>query len=145
MDVTTNGATVPDPTMRIRYHRGDVLLKLMADANDMTLGLLAARSGVSRGTVGGLLNNTKDTEPENVAAIAHVFGLTVEELDNEVKRLNQEPVLQMPRTEQTREEDKDPVKNEAIQFGHRIGRLPLAARSAIYAIVAALEEAYFRK
>jgi hypothetical protein len=135
--------------MRVRYHRGDVVAKLMRDARPtITIGQVVTRSGCSRGTVNGFLNNTKRTEPDMVRAIANVFNMRPEHLDDEVKRLNQDAVSVVPltpRTEKSRQEDKDPVLDEAVQFGHRIGHLPLAARSAIYAIVAAIEEAYRTK
>lgn len=138
-------ATVTD-SMRLKYHRGNVIAKLMSDARPrMTIQRLAKIAGVSRGTVNGLLTDKKATEPAIVDAIMRALGTNVGAVTDELRRLNQEPQVVVPltpRTEKTRQEDRDPIMDEAVAYGKRIGKLPLAARSALFAVVAALEEAY---
>lgn len=138
-------ATVMD-SMRLRYHRGDVVAKLMRQSEPaITIERLAELADCSRGTVSGLLSGAKDTQDTYVDAIARAVGLSLAQLDEEVQRLNEgtPPVERSrPRTARTRAEDADDVLDECIKLGRKIATLPLAARSAITALVMAFADAY---
>lgn len=145
--VSVESDTVTDP-VRLRYHRGDVVAKLMQQQPELNdIGRVSKLAGVSRGTVSGLLYDEKDTEPEKAEAIVRVLGMTLAQVDEEVQRLNEgiPPVDHRPRTARTREEDHDIVLDESVRLGRKIATLPTAARSAIYALVLAFADAYHDK
>lgn len=150
-EVETDGsATVPKlDSMRLRYHRGDVVAKLMNETDPVTsIDRLAEMANVSRGTVSGLLNGTKKTDDSNVEAMARALGYSRDQIDEEVKRLNEgtAPVEQhRPRSARTRAEDYNDVLEESVRLGHKIATLPTAARSAITTLVMAFADAYREK
>jgi hypothetical protein len=135
--------------MRLRYHRGDIVAKLMNETEPpMTNERLGELAGCSRGTVAGLLSGSKDTKDSYAEAMARAFGLTLAQLDEEVRRLNEgtAPVdPRRPRLERTRAEDDGGAYEESIRLGHKIATLPTAARSAITSIVMAFADAYREK
>lgn len=143
MGMTTESATVTD--VRLRYHRGDVVAKLMQQTEPVTtIERLAELAECSRGTVSGLLSGAKDTKDTYVEAIARALGMTLAQLDEEVRRLNEgaPPPDTRPRTARTRAEDYSDILDESVKLGHKIATLPTAARSAITALVMAFADAY---
>jgi transcriptional regulator with XRE-family HTH domain len=143
-----DSATVRDP-MRLRYHRGDVVSKLMNETEPpMTNERLAELAGCSRGTVSGLVSGAKKTEDPYVEAMARALGITLAQVDEEVRRLNDEgspSADQRPRAARTRAEDHNIVLDESLRLGHKIATLPLAARAALTNLVMAFEDAYREK
>jgi transcriptional regulator with XRE-family HTH domain len=145
---TVDSATVRDP-MRLRYHRGDVVSKLMNETEPpMTNERLAELASCSRGTVAGLLSGEKETKDSYVEAMARALGITLAQVDEEVRRLNDEgspSADQRPRAARTRAEDHNIVLDESLRLGHKIATLPLAARAALTNLVMAFEDAYREK
>jgi transcriptional regulator with XRE-family HTH domain len=141
---TVDSATVRDP-MRLRYHRGDVVSKLMNETQPpMTNERLAELASCSRGTVAGLLSGEKETKDSYVEAMSRALGVTLAQVDEEVRRLNDEgsPADHRSRTARTRAEDHNLVLDESLRLGHKIAILPLAARVALLNLVMAFEDAY---
>jgi transcriptional regulator with XRE-family HTH domain len=142
---TVDSATVRDP-MRLRYHRGDVVSKLMNETQPpMTNERLAELASCSRGTVAGLLSGEKETKDSYVEAMARALGVTLAQVDEEVRRLNDEGSPaddHRPRAARTRAEDHNVVLDESLRLGHKIATLPLAARVALLNLVMAFEDAY---
>lgn len=128
----------------IKWHIGDVVLKLMEQAEPrITQTDLAIKTGLSRNTVGDLIRKAVESEKGTIEAIADYFKTSRNALDQEVARLNGEGnvVSIVRRDQKEREEDRDPDLDEAIQYGKRIARLPRIARLAIFNTVQAFEDA----
>jgi transcriptional regulator with XRE-family HTH domain len=145
---SVDSATVTTDSMRLRYHRGDVVSKLMNETEPtMTNERLAELAGCARATVTGLLSGAKKTEDAIVEAMARALGLTLAQVDEEVRRLNEGdlPTDTRPRAARTRAEDHNLVLDESLRLGHKIATLPLAARVALLNLVMAFEDAYREK
>jgi hypothetical protein len=134
---------------RARFHVGDAVRKLMLEAK-LKQNALAALSRHRRNTISDLINGAVESEPGTLSDVirvldthlpypvdhAYVYGM-VRTMNGQ---LDSEPAAL--RAQNMREEDRDPVKNEAMQYAKRIARLPRLARIAIYNCIAAFEDAF---
>ena len=126
----------------VRYHVGDVIAKLMNEADPPITQLrLAELSGRNRNTIGDLIK-TGNSDQDVLDDIAKALGTSRHELEAEARRLNGDgtapPTIR--REQHERAEDHDPDLAEAVAYGKRLGKLPRLARVAVYNTIQAFED-----
>jgi transcriptional regulator with XRE-family HTH domain len=136
---------VGDVMDRVEFTRGDAIGKLL-NLSGLTQKQLAIDTGLRPNTITDLVNSNVESEPDTIKKVCDRLDISEEYLNDLVAQMNgRRPERPRHPDDWERDYDKNPIKREAAMNAQRIAALPLAARLAIYNVLAALEEAYLKK
>lgn len=137
------GADVADPRPLTEkaFNEGDVIYHWMRERK-WTRARLAKESGVRRNTITDLINDNVDPKDGTIDKVLKALDHTEDELRDLCNQMNGR-TANIYRHPGSRDRDDD--KDEGVQYGRRISKLPEVAQIAIFNTVRAFELAMRHK